>query len=155
MMIFENIKPLVVLLVFSFITSCTKAQTIKDIKIDVTKDKEINSLNKMLQSVAWETIYKKSNRKNFELFPFEQRKFAGVLTTFSNDSIFKANYVAPCGNDNFWAKYGKYKLLSDNKIAIHVDSIRFWGMDKRPTKYPKELTIYNLKKQDSTVTFLK
>lgn len=143
----NSLKKITILLLCLNFAMCKKAQKIEDLKINTTKTKEIKALDTILQSVAWETGL---DKENFDLYPFKQRKFAGVLTTFSRDSIFETGYVAPCGNDDFWAKHGKYKLLSDNKIAIQIDSISFWGMDTRPTKYPKELTIYTLTKKDST-----
>lgn len=146
-------KKIALLLLYLSLTMCTKAQKIEDLKVDTTKTSEINNINKTLQNTTWETLYDRENRKNFKLLPFKQRKFAGVLTRFSNEGTFETEYVAPCGNDYFWAKHGKYKLLSNNKIAIQIDSIRFWGMNEKPTEYPKKLKIYILKKHDNTFVF--
>lgn len=148
-------KKLIVILLCLIFAMCSKAQKIEDLKVDTSKIKEIDSLNKLLQGKKWETIQEKETSENFMLIPFKLRKFAGVITTFSTKKMFVQKNVAPCGNDLFWIKHGKYKLLSNNTIAMQTDSIRYRGMVKKPTEYLNELSMYIVTKKDSTFTFLK
>lgn len=149
-------KPLKIIITLLVCIVCSKQITSQNLHTNNTKQKEVKALTKMFQSVLWETKQEASNLKTFKIFPFVKRKFAGVLTTFSSDSVYLSRVVAPCGMDAFFAEHGKYKVLSPNKIAIQIDSIRYWGANKKPTIYPDEVTVYTIKREkDSTFIFIK
>lgn len=64
-------------------------------------------------------------------------KFAGNITTFSEDSVFHSHYTSWCGNDYFTTVSGKYKFLDGNKIAIAVETVSYSGEWTKPTEQRK------------------
>ncbi|MBN2682582.1 MAG: protease inhibitor I42 family protein [Bacteroidales bacterium] len=52
--------------------------------------------------------------------------FNGYLTKFDKNNRFVCSYIAQCGNDCFSSYYGRYEIISENRIAIMPDSIRFF-----------------------------
>jgi len=94
--------------------------------------------------------------EKYTLTKFTQRKFAGNLTTFSNNQNYTSEYVAPCGNDYFTTVVGKYKFIDKNLISISVDSVTYHGEWNKPTTYrkSKELT-FSISKSEDTIVFTK
>lgn len=79
-----------------------------------------------------ENEYDITNRINYE----ENQFLYGNSIVFSADSVFDCSYSAPCGNDCFPHTSGRYTVIDDTHIRLHLDRIEVHGMckgrDERP-----------------------
>lgn len=82
--------------------------------------------------------------EKYMLTKYVERKFAGNLTSFTDEANYESKYVAPCGNDNFTAVNGKYEFLDENRLKISVDSVSYWGEWDKPNEYRKQNEIIYL-----------
>ncbi|MBF0574925.1 hypothetical protein [Dysgonomonas sp. GY617] len=80
----------------------------------------------------------------------------GNWASFNPDGTFISYYTAPCGNDCFPNVYGQFKLLDDDRVLLHVDSILIGGFCKNEQFYPnKDLGVFKIFPTDSGFKLIK
>lgn len=87
----------------------------------------------------------------------EQRSFDwGNWVKFSDDETFISYYTAPCGNDCFPSVYGRFKLLEDDRVLLHVDSIIIGGFCEYQEFYPnKDIGVFKIFAEKSGLKLIK
>lgn len=74
----------------------------------------------------------------------------GDWVSFAPDETFHSYYTAPCGNDCFPNVYGRFKLLDDDRVLLHVDSVLIGGFCKNEQFYPnRDIGIFKIFPTDS------
>lgn len=72
----------------------------------------------------------------------------GTTITFSEDSTFKCNYSAPCGNDCFPSSRGTYQMIDEDHISIYVERYQRVGdCEEIKRLVQKNIGVYRITKE--------
>jgi hypothetical protein len=86
----------------------------------------------------------------------KQTKFAGNLAHFTDKGTFYSQYTSWCGNDGFTSLSGDYQFLGDDRIAINVKGVSYYGYLDKPDEHPKmNWMVFSVQQAGDTIIFVK
>lgn len=86
----------------------------------------------------------------------KQVKFAGNLLRFMDKGVFASEYTSWCGNDYFTWLSGDYQFLGNDRIAINVRKVSYYGyLDKPEENREMNWMVFSVKQAGDTIIFVK